>query len=187
MLNLETLTEKPEYIAQIIAVIITFIAMLTDMLKGKIYNWLTFPMILTGWILNLIFFGLSGFAYSFAATLIGIALYFVPAALGIVGMGDVKLMAAIGSLCGTNFVVSVFLYTSALGIPHALIVQIINYRRNAFSMLITSFSTKSFLDKSIQKENLCLNQKNKKVRFLLGVDIFLATVIAIFYCFELSF
>ncbi|MGM0599582.1 MAG: A24 family peptidase [Candidatus Rifleibacteriota bacterium] len=186
MLNLENLTAKPEYIAQLLAVTIAFIAMLTDMIKGKIYNWLTFPMILAGWAISLIFFGLSGFAYSFAATLIGIALYFIPAALGIVGMGDVKLMAAIGSLCGTNFVISVFLYTSILGIPHALIVQFINYRRNALSMLLTSFSTKSFLDKTIQKENLCLNQKNKKVRFLLGVDIFLATIIAVFYSFSLS-
>jgi prepilin peptidase CpaA len=102
-------------------------------------------------------------------------------------MGDVKLMAAIGALCGTSFVVSVFLYTSVLGIPHALIVQFVNYRRNALPMLITSFSTKSFLDKTIQNENFCLNQKNKKVRFLLGVDIFLATFIAVFYSISLSF
>jgi prepilin peptidase CpaA len=155
------------------------------MSRGKIYNWLTFPAILAGLIINTIFFGLSGFGYSIGATFVGIGLYVIPAAFGLVGMGDVKLMGAIGALGGTSFAVSVFLFTSVLGIPHALLVQIINYRTKAFSMLLTSFSTRAFLEKSIQKENKN-NDTDKTYRFLLGIDIFLATTIAIFYFIELK-
>lgn len=161
-----------------IAAIIAFVAMITDMKKGRIYNWLTFPAIFIGWGLNSFFFGLSGFAYSFAATIAGIAIYLVPAAIGLIGMGDVKLMAALGALGGTKFVFSIFLYTSALGIPHALLVQFLNYGRNAIPMLAASISTRAFLDKTIQKENANLAE-NKKFRFLLGLDIFIATLIAI--------
>lgn len=177
---------QPLHLLQAIAAIAAFIAMITDMRQGRIFNWLTFPAIFIGWILNFVFFGLSGLGYSVAATFVGILLYIVPAAIGLIGMGDVKLMAAIGALGGTNFVVSVFLYTSALGIPHALLVQFLNYGKNAFSMLLTSFSTRVFLEKSIQKENENLLE-NKKFRFLLGVDIFLATLIAIIYTIQLKF
>ncbi len=159
--------------------------MITDMKWGRIYNWLTFPAIFAGWLINLALFGFSGLGYSFLATLAGIGLYIIPAAFGLIGMGDVKLMGAIGALGGTSFVVTVFLYTSALGIPHAVLIQFLNYGRQAFSMLLTSFSTKVFLEKTIQKENQ-LNQANKNYRFLLGIDIFLATALAVFFLIELK-
>lgn len=170
-------------ILKIIAAVAAFIAMLTDMTRGKIYNWLTFPCILLGWVLNLIFFGFSGLGYSMAATFVGIAIYIIPGAIGLIGMGDVKLMAGIGALGGTNFVISIFLYTSALGLPHAMLIQFLNYGRNAIGMLVTSFSTRAFLEKSIHKENA---NKEKKFRFLLGIDIFLAVLIAIYHTFNLT-
>jgi len=99
-------------------------------------------------------------------------------------MGDVKLMGAIGSLCGSVFVLNVFLYTSVLGFPHAILVQYLNYGKNAFSMFVTSFSTKAFLEKSIQEEN---KNNKKKYRFLLGIDIFIATVLTCFYMINIKF
>lgn len=170
---------------QILAAIAAFIAMVTDMKWGRIYNWLTFPAIFIGWGLNFFFFGLPGLGYSFAATIIGITIYVLPAAFGLIGMGDVKLLGAIGALGGTKFVVSVFLYTSAFGIPHALLIQTLNYGKNALSMLITSLSTGAFFSKTIQKENENLKE-NKKFRFFLGIDIFLATLSAIIYVINLK-
>ena len=174
---------QPIIALKIIAAIAAFIAMLTDSLRGKIYNWLTFPCIFLGWGLNLYFFGWAGLGYSLAASTVGIALYIVPAIFGLIGMGDVKLMAAIGALGGTEFVVSSFLYASVLGLPHALLIQYLNYGSNALGMLVTSFTSKAFLEKSIHKENA---GSGKNYRFLLGIDIFLATTLAVFYTFNLS-
>ena len=175
---------SPENILKLIAIIGTGIAMVTDMTKGKIYNWLTFPLIFAGWLLNLHFFGLKGLGYSVAATFLGFLIYIIPATFGLIGMGDVKLMGAVGALCGTNFTINTFLFTSALGIPHAIIIQLLNYGSKAFLMLITSFSTKAFLDKTIQKEN---KESEKKYKFFLGIDIFIATIISTFFAIQLKF
>lgn len=173
-------------VPQIIAIIIAFIAMITDSKWGRIYNWLTFPAMLIGWAVNLFLFGFPGLGYSFAATILGIMLYLPFASIGLMGMGDVKLLGAIGAFGGSNFVFSVFLYTSALGVIHALIIQVLNYRMNAISMLVTSFSTGIFRQKTIQKENATA-VKEGKFRFLLGIDIFLATLIACYHTFIIKY
>ncbi len=170
---------------QIVAAIIAFVAMISDCRHGKIYNWLTFPAIFLGWGMNLYIDGLSGLGYSLAATFFGIAMYLPFAMLGLMGMGDVKLLGAIGALGGSYFVFSVFLYASAFGVVHALLIQFLNYGSNGFSMLVTSFSTGIFREKTIQKENLT-TFKEGKFRFLLGVDIFLATLAACYHTFIIT-
>lgn len=156
--------------------------MYTDVKYGLVFNKLTFPAMLLGFVLNTLFFGISGFMYSFAACLAGIAIYMPAGALGLVGMGDVKLMGAIGALGGSSFMLSVFLFTSAIGLPHAIAVQYLNYRKDAFMMMITSFTTGAFKNKTIHKEN----KHNNRYKFYLGADIFLATLIACFYSFQIS-
>jgi prepilin peptidase CpaA len=158
--------------------------MITDTLWGKIYNWITFPLIFIGWILNFHYFGLTGFGYSLGGTIIGIAVYFGFAMIGAIGMGDVKLMGAVGSLCGTSFVVNTFLFTSVIGLFHGTIIQILNYGPNAFYMLLTSFSTKAFLEKTIKKEN---EKPSSKYKFYLGIDILLAAIITYFFEIKIRF
>ncbi len=167
-------------IQQTIAIVVALVAMITDTKWGRIYNWLTFPAMLAGWLLNLYLGGLPALGYSLAATLLGIMLYLPFGAVGLMGMGDVKLLGAIGSLGGSAFVFSVFLYTSALGGIHALLIQYLNYGRDAIPMLATSFTTGIFREKTIQKEN-ATTFKEGKYRFLLGIDIFLATIISCYH------
>lgn len=167
-------------IQQAIAIFVALVAMITDTRWGRIYNWLTFPAIFTGWLLNLYLGGLPDLGYSLAATLLGICLYLPFGAVGLIGMGDVKLMGAIGALGGSAFVFSVFLYTSALGGVHALLIQFLNYGRNAIPMLAASFATGIYKEKTIQKENATAF-KEGKFRFLLGIDIFLATIISCYH------
>ncbi len=167
-------------IKKIIVLIVTFIAFLTDIKTGRIYNKLTFPAILLGWGLAVATGGLTELGYSFFATILAILLYLPFAAFGFVGMGDVKLLAAIGAIMGPTFMVTVFVYTGVLGLFHAIIVQCLNYGKNGFGMLITSLKTGLFLKKNIQNEN----ENQLKYKFLIGIDIFIATVIACFYAFH---
>ncbi len=159
-----------------------FIAMFTDMRWGKIYNWLTFPLIAVGLALNAWLFGWNGLGMSLAGTIMGGIFYLGVAYIGAFGMGDVKLMAAIGALGGIKFVVSAFLYTSAIGIPHALFIQFLNYGRNAPGMLLTSLVTQAFLEKNIQNDNATL-----KYHYYLGIDILLGTLLAFFIEIPLGF
>lgn len=167
---------------KIICVIVSFIGMVTDTWRGRIYNWLTFPSIILGWCLCFYFNGWSGLGYSLGATLIGIAIYLPLAIIGAYGMGDVKLMGAVGSICGTTFVLNVFLYTSVLGFFHALLVHFINYGSSAFMRALVSIKSGSFKYNTIQKENTSEETKNK-MKYNLGLDIFIAVLIACYFCY----
>ena len=169
-MNLEM---TPFNIVRALAVAGAAVAMVTDMRTGKIFNWLTFPLMFVGWGLNAYWGGLAGFGWSFLGTLLGIFLYMGFAAVGAIGMGDVKLMGAVGALCGSGFVLAVFLFTSAVGIPHALLIQYLNHGKNAWAMLAASFSTKAFLQKTIQNE-----AQHVRWRFYLGIDILLGVILA---------
>ena len=68
---------------QSIAIIVAFTAKLTDSSSGRIYNWLTFPAILAGWLVNFYLSGLDGFGLSLAGTFAGIFLYLPFAAINL--------------------------------------------------------------------------------------------------------
>ncbi len=169
-------------LSKAICIIVTMIGMITDTKYGKIYNWLTFPSIILGWLLCLFFNGWSGLGYSIIATLVGIIIYLPLAIIGAYGMGDVKLMGAVGSICGTTFVLNVFLYTSCLGFFHALIVHFINYGSSAFMRALVSIKTGTFKNNTIQKENTNEATKNN-IKYNLGLDIFIGVLIACWFCF----
>ncbi|GAB1353803.1 A24 family peptidase [Erysipelotrichia bacterium] len=170
---------------QSIAIIVAFTAMLTDSSSGRIYNWLTFPAILAGWLVNFYLSGLDGFGLSLAGTFAGIFLYLPFAAINLLGMGDVKLLGGIGALGGPWFALSVFLYTSALGVVHALIVQFLNYGTDAAGMTVTSFTSGAFRHKTIHSENASA-ARDGRYRFLLGIDIFIATLIACYHTLSIT-
>ncbi|MCK5879166.1 MAG: prepilin peptidase, partial [Holophagae bacterium] len=69
----------------------------TDILYGKIYNKITYPVILLGVILA-IFSGFMVLKASLVGLLVGFLLYFLVFMMGGFGGGDVKLMTAIGAL-----------------------------------------------------------------------------------------
>ncbi len=121
-MQLEFTTHAP----LILATVVASIAVFTDLRDGRVYNWLTLPAMMLGWLLNLYLHGLSGLGHSLAATLLGIMLYMPGGVFGLIGMGDVKLLGALGAIGGSNYVFSIFLYSSALGIPHAVMVQLLN-------------------------------------------------------------
>ena len=161
---------NPTLALQILAILGAFVAMVTDSRTGKIPNVLTFPMMAVGLTLNGWLFGLSGAGYSLLALLLGICFYLPFAAIGAFGMGDVKLLAGIGALCGVRFVVTTFLYTSIIGIPHVLVIQYLNHGKNALQLLLTSYTTGAFKDKTIFTDN-----REVRYHYYLGLDIFLGT------------
>jgi len=167
--------QPPDLWMRLIALAGAAAGMITDMRRGKIYNWLTFPMILAGWLANAWWYGWSGLGYSFLATLVGIALYMGPAMIGVIGMGDVKLLGGLAALAGTKFVIGTFLYSCILGIPHAIIIQRLNFGKDALPMLLASIQSGAFRDKTIHN-----TAGQTGFRFYLGIDIFLGALLATF-------
>ncbi len=76
------------------------VAAVIDGYKLKVPNWLTFPMIISGWVYSALyspFAGWEGLMYSLVGTVVGLALLLPAYAIGGMGAGDVKLLAGIGA------------------------------------------------------------------------------------------
>ncbi len=76
------------------------VAAVIDGLKLKVPNWITFPMIVSGWIYSATlspYAGWEGLMYSLVGTAVGLALLLPAYAIGGMGAGDVKLLAGVGA------------------------------------------------------------------------------------------
>lgn len=76
------------------------VAAVIDGLKLKVPNWITFPMIISGWIYSATlspFAVWEGLMYSLVGTAVGLVLLLPAYAIGGMGAGDVKLMAGVGA------------------------------------------------------------------------------------------
>lgn len=165
----------------ILSVILLY-SLYTDLRFGKIYNFITLPAILAGFVLNSFSNPgghLAGLYDSLAAVLIAYAFFIVPFFLGALGGGDVKLMMAIGALKGCVFLFYSILSIGLVSFVLSLFVFIMQvFKDHKFSgtlNILISFYHKNVLVggdefKPILKKNL---------KF--GISIFLGTIIAYVY------
>jgi prepilin peptidase CpaA len=114
------------------------ISVYTDLVHRKIFNFTIISAIILGVGLNLITLGISGLKYSVAGIVVGFFFLFIIYLLGGVGAGDVKFMAAIGSLKGPVFVLFGGLYGAAIGGIAALLVIV--WEKKCFSTLNEVFT-----------------------------------------------
>ena len=88
-----------------VVTITLIVAAVIDGLQLKVPNWITFPMIVSGWIYSAAFSpyaGWEGLGLSLIGTAVGLALLLPAYAVGGMGAGDVKLLAGVGAwLWGT--------------------------------------------------------------------------------------
>src|ERR1041385_1331186 len=86
------------------------VAAVIDGWKLKVPNWLTFPLILSGWVFGLLHncdvlpgTGVGGLGAALAGTALGFALLLPVYAIGGMGAGDVKMQMGFGSWIGAFF------------------------------------------------------------------------------------
>jgi prepilin peptidase CpaA len=72
----------------------------TDIARGKVYNWCTYPAMFVGLSLSYIFGGPKGLIWAVIGLALGVAVFILPYCFRLVGGGDVKLMGAVGALVG---------------------------------------------------------------------------------------
>ncbi len=94
--------------------VVTLFVIVAAYIDGKelrVPNKITFPMIIAGWIYSMVAYGMAGegwmvgLGWSLAGTAVGLATLLPAYAIGGMGAGDVKMMAAIGAwvYCATTF------------------------------------------------------------------------------------
>ena len=80
-----------------VVTITLIVAAVIDGFELRVPNWLTYPMIVTGWIYSGIAFGWEGIGWSLAGTIAGLLCLLPFYLIGGMGAGDVKLMAGVGA------------------------------------------------------------------------------------------
>jgi prepilin peptidase CpaA len=88
----------------------------------KVPNWITFPMILSGWVYSAVVGGWTGFGWSLLGSFVGLMLLYVLYSVGGMGAGDVKLLAGIGAWVHTDHTVNIFIATTIVGAIMAVIM-----------------------------------------------------------------
>jgi prepilin peptidase CpaA len=101
--------------AEAVALVIGALACATDLRSARIPNILTFGAILAGVLFHALAPNGSGVAAAALGLVAGLLVFFPIFALGALGAGDVKLMAALGTWIGWQPVLTVALYGAVAG------------------------------------------------------------------------
>jgi prepilin peptidase CpaA len=102
-----------------VSAILVFAAVV-DWRKLKVPNWITFPLVASGWIYSTFCFGWEGLLASLAGTLVGLGLLLPLYAIGGMGAGDVKLLAGVGAWIGASMTLYAFCFSAVVGALIAL-------------------------------------------------------------------
>lgn len=110
------------------------VAAVIDGIQLKVPNWITFPMIISGWIYSAVMFSMdgdgwyAGLAWSLFGTAVGLGLLMPAYAIGGMGAGDVKLLAGVGAWVYGTHTFYAFCVSTVIGA--VLAVLMVLFRRS---------------------------------------------------------
>lgn len=113
----------------IVVLAATLVAAITDVRSFRVYNVLTFPLLLGGLAYHAYQGGTAGFLDSLAGCAVGFAILIIPYAVGAMGAGDVKLLAGLGAWLGVTATATAALIGCVCTGIYALVVLL---RRGGF-------------------------------------------------------
>ena len=112
-----------------VVTITLIVAAVIDGMKLKVPNWITYPMIIAGWIYSATCVAgypwWEGLLYSLIGTAVGLALLMPAYAIGGMGAGDVKLLAGIGAWIWSKDTIYSFAVSALVGGVIAVIMVVL--------------------------------------------------------------
>jgi prepilin peptidase CpaA len=104
------------------------ISVVSDLRHRRVYNVVTMPAMAAGLALNALLDGPTGLLWALAGLLLAAALFLIPVALGGMGAGDLKLVAALGALGGPGYAFWCVAFTCIGGGVFAFVVLVARRR-----------------------------------------------------------
>jgi prepilin peptidase CpaA len=94
---------------------VLIVAAVIDGWKLKVPNWITFPLVIGGWVYSGMYFGWEGLCWSLLGTVVGLLLLLPAYAIGGMGAGDVKLLAGVGAWVWSTVTLYAFCVSAIVG------------------------------------------------------------------------
>jgi prepilin peptidase CpaA len=158
------------------------VAAVIDGKQLKVPNWLTFPMILAGWVFNTAFFGWEGLGLSLLGTVVGLGLLLPLYAIGGMGAGDVKLLAGVGAWVGGTVTFYAFCLSAIVG--GVIAVAMVLCRRswtkhkNNFLMIVNEIAT---VGSPTELATIAAERKSSMLLLPYGIPIAIGTILYFFW------
>jgi prepilin peptidase CpaA len=109
-------------IALLVTTVVALVAAVIDFRRFRVPNALTFPLCLTGLAFNTVVGGVAGLQFSLGGIMLGILALLIFYIMGVMGAGDVKLLAAVGAWIGAPSTVYVFCVAGIAAGVHSLAI-----------------------------------------------------------------
>ncbi len=166
------------------AVSITLVAAaLIDGYKLKVPNWITFPMVIGGWIFSAVYCGVTGLGFwsglgcSLLGTAVGLGLLLPVYAIGGMGAGDVKLLAGVGAWVGATHTLWAFVVSVFVGGAIALGMMIFRGKWRRHQSLFLMILTEIFVVRSPgQLSALAAERKSSMMLLPYGIPIAIGSI-----------
>ncbi len=180
MLNVGILQNLPGDVVPMATLLcLVVVSAVVDFRSHRIPNILTFPAILIGIGYFTISDGVAGLLFSLSGMTVGLGVLIIPYLFGIMGAGDVKLMAAVGALLGKDGAFSAFVWTCIAGGVLAGVMLVI-HRGYALDLARSCWGTlKTF---ALTRQYIWVYSKKmvEKPKLPYGVAISAGTLLSLF-------
>ncbi len=160
-------------ISSIVVLIASLLAATTDIWKFKVYNLLTFPLLLSGVAYRGWTGGTEGLRDSLAGMALGFALLLLPYLWGAFGAGDVKFVAAVGAWLGMQPMLPILLIGCVATGVYALTLMVMHDGyREAWINLQVAFFRLSILgrqlgaDDNLERVQTITQQQERRKRLI---------------------
>lgn len=144
----------------------------------KVPNWLTFPMIVSGWVYSTWYFGVEGLAWSLLGTAVGLGLLLPLYAIGGMGAGDVKLLAGVGAWVWASATLYAFCLSAVLGgVIAVLMVLARRAWRKHSSQFVMIFNEVMTVRDPNQLSAIAAERKSSMLLLPYGIPIALGSIL----------
>jgi prepilin peptidase CpaA len=153
------------------------VAAVIDGKQLKVPNWLTFPMIVSGWVFGTIIGGWYGLGESLLGTVVGLGLLLPAYAIGGMGAGDVKLLAGVGAWVGATTTFYAFCVSAVIGGVIAVAMVLLRknwaHHKNQFFSIVGEIVT---IGKPTELAAIAQERKSSMLLLPYGIPIAIGTI-----------
>jgi prepilin peptidase CpaA len=153
------------------------VAAVIDGWKLRVPNWITFPMILSGWMASAALFGWVGLGCSLLGSAAGLGLLLPLYAIGGMGAGDVKLLAGVGAWVGLSQILWAFVVSAMVGALIAILMVVWNrkwrHHQRQFLHILTEIM---IIRDPNQLSAIAAERKSRMMLLPYGIPIAIGTI-----------